>query len=170
MLICQIRFVDCKNRTMALCKPLKHGLINFGVLLFRCIYPTDYMWLRYLLYVDNMIISGNDVVGIIALKTYFIRTFKMKNLGPLTYFLSLQISRTKDVICFHQQIYVEDLLSFAHLSDSKTIDPTMYWQLVGSLIYLTMTHPDNYHVIQLVSQFVSNLHKPHLTTIHTILC
>lgn len=32
-------------------------------------------------------------------------------------------------------------------------DRTIYCRLVGSLIYLTMTHPDISHVIQVVSQF-----------------
>ena len=45
-----------------------------------------------LIYVDDMIISGNDVVGISNLKSHLMRTFKMNGLGFLTYFLGLEVS------------------------------------------------------------------------------
>ncbi|XP_059630984.1 uncharacterized mitochondrial protein AtMg00810-like [Cornus florida] len=142
-----------------------------------------------LLYVDDMIITGNDVSGITSLKTYLMRSFKMKDLGPLTYFLGLEISRSKAGVSIRQKKYAEDVLSLAHLTDSKLCDtplelkaklrkddgsplpdPTMHRRLVGSLIYLTMTRPDVSHAVQIVSQFVSNPHKPHLAAVHRILC
>lgn len=43
-----------------------------------------------------MIISGNDVVGIFDLKNHLMLTFKMKDLGSLTYFLGLDVSRNMD--------------------------------------------------------------------------
>ena len=54
-----------------------------------------------LLYVDDMIISGNDISGISTLKSYLMRNFKMKDLGPLTYFLGLEISRSDGGIHIH---------------------------------------------------------------------
>lgn len=51
-----------------------------------------------LIYVDDMIISGNDTTGIKECKSYLCRHFKMKDLGPLTYFLGLEVSRTSDGI------------------------------------------------------------------------
>ena len=69
-----------------------------------------------------MIISGNDTVGISELKTHLMRTFKMKDLGSLTYFLGLQVSRSKDGIRINQTKYVDDLIKSARLSDAKTFD------------------------------------------------
>lgn len=114
-----------------------------------------------LLYVDDMIISGNDTKGIKDLNGHLMHSFKMKDLKHLTYFLGLEISRSNEgicIICNHQRIYVEDLLASAHHSDCKTTnpwtqcknslrwspmsDPSMYRCLVGSLLYLIMTQPD----------------------------
>ena len=35
-------------------------------------------------YVDDMILNGNDAIGIKELKIHLLRTFKMKDLGPQT--------------------------------------------------------------------------------------
>ena len=141
-----------------------------------------------LLYVDDMIITGNDAHGIIALKSYLMHHFKMKDLGHLTYFLGLEISHTQSGININQKKYAEDLLSLAHLIDSRILDtpmelnsklhkdegnhlpnPTIYKKLVGSLIYLTMTRPDISYAVHIVSQFVGNPYKLHLTAVHRIL-
>lgn len=74
-----------------------------------------------LLYVDDIIINGNEASGITAFNTCLMRTFKMKDLGALIYFLGL-ISHTKGGIRIHQRKYAEDLLSLAHLTDSKITD------------------------------------------------
>lgn len=72
-----------------------------------------------LLYVDDMILSGNDAIGIKELKTHLMRTFKMKDLGPQTYFLGLEISRTKEGIGVNQRKYAEDLLASARLTNAR---------------------------------------------------
>lgn len=123
-----------------------------------------------LLYVDDMIISGNDVVGISVLKTHLMRTFNMKDLVALTYFLGLEVSRNKDGICIHQRKYAVDLINFACLGNAKTFDtpfeltvkirkdesypledPTVFRHLVGSLLYLTMTRLDISHAVHTLS-------------------
>ena len=45
-----------------------------------------------LLYVNNMIIIGDDTFGILDLKTYLSQHVKMKDLGKLSYFLGLEIT------------------------------------------------------------------------------
>ncbi|XP_019054536.1 PREDICTED: uncharacterized protein LOC109115219 [Nelumbo nucifera] len=99
----------------------------------------------------------------------------MKDLGPLTYFLGLEVSRNSHDYFVNQHKYAMDLVKMANLSDSKIVDtplevnlklskddgssledPTLYRQLVDSLIYLTMTQPDISYVAHIVSQFVSS--------------
>ena len=46
-----------------------------------------------LLYVEDMIITGDDTVGISSLKQFLHRQLEMKDLGSLSYFLGLEISQ-----------------------------------------------------------------------------
>ena len=48
-------------------------------------------------------------------------------------------------------------------------DTTMYRQLVGSLIYLTLTRPDISFVVDVVSMYVQSPKKPHLEAVRIIL-
>uniref|UniRef100_A0A2N9G4E2 Integrase catalytic domain-containing protein n=1 Tax=Fagus sylvatica TaxID=28930 RepID=A0A2N9G4E2_FAGSY len=127
-----------------------------------------------LLYVDDMIITGDDTTGICDLQKFLSQQFEMKDLGTLSYFLGLEVTSSYDGYYLSQAKYASDLLSKAGLTDSKTVstplelnvklnttdgeplsDATLYRQLVGSLIYLTVTRPDLAYVVHLVSQFMS---------------
>lgn len=117
-----------------------------------------------------------------------INHFKIKDLVLPTYFLGLEITCPNARIHNHQQKYAEDLPSLAHLTNFKVSDttrevnvklwkeegspppnPTLFQRLVGSLIYLTMDHPDILHAIQTVNQFVSTPCKSHLIALYQIL-
>ncbi|KAL4036994.1 hypothetical protein IC575_000575 [Cucumis melo] len=114
-----------------------------------------------LLYVDDMIITGNDPHAISDLQHYLGQHFEMKDLGSLNYFLGLEVSRRSDGYLLSQAKYASDLLARSGITDSSTtstpLDPnvhltpydgvplenvSLYRQLVGSLIYLTVTRPD----------------------------
>ena len=48
-------------------------------------------------------------------------------------------------------------------------DPTLYRQLVGSLIYLTITRPDIAYAVHLVNQFMSAPRSTHYAAVLRIL-
>ena len=75
-----------------------------------------------LLYVDDMIIIGDDLSGIQELKDFLSQQFEMKDLGHLSYFLGLEITHSIDGLYITQAKYASDLLSQAGLTDSKTVD------------------------------------------------
>ncbi|CAA0812916.1 Uncharacterized mitochondrial protein AtMg00810 [Striga hermonthica] len=54
--------------------------------------------------------------------------------------------------------------------DGKDLeDATMYMQLVGSLIYLTLTRPDISYAVGIASRFMEKPKKPHLELVRRIL-
>ena len=57
---------------------------------------TDKGTILLLLYVDDMIITGDNLSGIKELKDILSQQFKMKDLGHLSYFLGLEITYSID--------------------------------------------------------------------------
>ncbi|KAL0550370.1 hypothetical protein IC582_014879 [Cucumis melo] len=141
-----------------------------------------------LLYVDDMIITGNDPHAISDLQHYLGQHFEMKDLGSLNYFLGLEVSRRSDGYLLSQAKYASDLLARSGITDSNTastpLDPnvhltpydgvplenvSLYRQLVGSLIYLTVTRPDIAYAVHIVSQFMAAPRTIHFTAVLRIL-
>uniref|UniRef100_A0A2N9J336 Reverse transcriptase Ty1/copia-type domain-containing protein n=1 Tax=Fagus sylvatica TaxID=28930 RepID=A0A2N9J336_FAGSY len=110
-----------------------------------------------LMYVDDMIITGDDVQGIQDLKRFLAK-------------------------------YTSDLISQAEITDSKIVDTpieynnhlnthdgeplpdaTLYRQLVGSLVYLTVTRLDISYAIHIISQFMAAPRSLHYAVVLRIL-
>nr|CAD1821673.1 unnamed protein product [Ananas comosus var. bracteatus] len=61
-------------------------------------------------YVDDIVITGNDTAGISSLKFFLQTQFQTKDLGVLNYFLGIEVTRCKRGIFLSQRKYVLDLL------------------------------------------------------------
>ncbi|GKV10014.1 hypothetical protein SLEP1_g21439 [Rubroshorea leprosula] len=142
-----------------------------------------------LLYVDNMIIIGDNVAGVEELKQSLCQKFEMKDLGVLSYFLGLEVTSSDDNYLLSQVKYAFDLVSKAELNDGKSVssllepnvkltpmdgsplsDPTHYRQLVGSLVYLITIRPDIAYVVHIVGQFMAAPRSTHYATVLHIIC
>uniref|UniRef100_A0A2N9FPE1 Integrase catalytic domain-containing protein n=1 Tax=Fagus sylvatica TaxID=28930 RepID=A0A2N9FPE1_FAGSY len=149
---------------------------------------SDKGMILLLLYVDDIIITGDDHSGIFYFKLFLHQQFEMKDLGHLSYFLGLEVSSNSTGYYLSYAKYASDLLSHVGLIDTKVVsiplemnarltpldgtplsDATLYHQLVGSLVYLTVTRPDIAHAVHLVSQFLSAPHSTHYAAVIHIL-
>ena len=86
------------------------------------LHRTDKGTILLLLYVDDMIITGDDLSGIQELKDFLSQQFEIKDLGHLSYFLGHEITHSTDGLYITQAKYASDLLSRVGLTDSKTVD------------------------------------------------
>ncbi|RVW97878.1 Retrovirus-related Pol polyprotein from transposon RE1 [Vitis vinifera] len=133
-----------------------------------------------LIYVDDILLTGNDLHEIKMLKTHLLKRFFIKDLGELKYFLGIEFSRSKKGIFMSQRKYALDILQDTGLTGAKPEkfpmeqnlkltdedgellhDPSRYRRLVGRLIYLTVTRPDIVYSVRTLSQFMNTPRKPH---------
>ncbi|EMS67217.1 Retrovirus-related Pol polyprotein from transposon TNT 1-94 [Triticum urartu] len=78
-----------------------------------------------LLYVDDMIITGDDPEYIAFVKARLSEQFLMSDLGPLRYFLGIEVSSTSDGFFISQEKYIQDLLARAALTDERIVETPM---------------------------------------------
>ncbi|KAG7599415.1 Reverse transcriptase RNA-dependent DNA polymerase [Arabidopsis suecica] len=144
-----------------------------------------------LVYVDDIIISGNDKVGIQDTKDFLKSVFDIKDLGELKYFLGIEVCRSKEGLFLSQRKYTLDLLDEVGKLGAKPAktpleddykarrkgehenkpfeDPTKYRRLVGKLIYLTITRPDICFAVNVVSQQMQAPTQHHWNMVNRIL-
>ena len=83
---------------------------------------TDKGTILLLLYVDDMIITSDNLNGVQELKDFLSQKFEMKDLGHFSYFLGLEITHSTYGLYITQAKYAFELLSQAGLIDSNTIN------------------------------------------------
>ena len=83
---------------------------------------TNKWTILLLLHVDDMIITGDDLRDIQELKDFLSQQFEMKDLGYFSYFLGLEITHSTNGLYITQAKYASKLLSWAGLTNSKTVD------------------------------------------------
>jgi hypothetical protein len=121
-------------------------------------------------YVDDLLITGNNTNLILRLKKQLVDSFDTTNLGTLHYFLGIQVLPLCDGFLISQYKYVMDILTHFKMVDcnpyatpfqsevklTKTyqtppVDATLYRQLVNNIIYLTHNCPDISFDVSMVS-------------------
>ena len=144
--------------------------------------------LLFVLYVDDLLIIGYLTLVIAIVKRILHDRFLMMDMGPLHFFLGLEISQDASNIKLSQAKYAQDLIERFHMTecksaptpfllgvkledggDSPMVDNTLYKQLVGSLLYLTHSSPDLSCAVGAVSQFMQEPHELHWKVAELIL-
>ncbi|KAK1648037.1 hypothetical protein QYE76_065842 [Lolium multiflorum] len=150
-----------------------------------------------ILYVDDILLIGNDIELLSNVKGYLNKSFSMKDLGEAAYILGIKIyrDRSRRLIGLSQSTYLDKILKKFRMDESKkgflpmlpgkvlskTQGPATaderermskipYASAVGSIMYAMLcTRPDIAHVVSLTSRYQSDPGMEHWTTVKNIL-
>lgn len=113
--------------------------------------------------------------------------FSMKDLGPLHFFLGIEVKYFKRGMHLSQGKYAPELLQKTDMALAQAVsaplaqkhslqqvtgspvDASSYRSIAGSLQYITLSRPDITHAINLVSQLMQAQNSEHLQAIKRIL-
>ncbi|XP_040863470.1 uncharacterized mitochondrial protein AtMg00810-like [Glycine max] len=141
-----------------------------------------------LLYVDDIILTAS----LDRLRKHFMALlgaeFAMKDLGPLSFFLGIVVSRDANDMFLSQKQYATEIIDRAGMAncsscpipvdtkpklsasnDSPYEDPRKYHSLAGALQYLTFTRPDISYVVQQICLHMHDPRNEHMSVIKFIL-
>jgi hypothetical protein len=122
-------------------------------------------------YVDDLIITGNNTQEIEGFKAHMKKKFSMSDLGLLSYYLGIEVKQKSGEISLCQSAYAVKLLDKCGMSDCNAVqvpmdqrhklskissnppvDTTTYRGIVDSLRYLVHTRPDLAYSVGIVSR------------------
>ncbi|GJY60895.1 retrotransposon protein, putative, ty1-copia subclass, partial [Tanacetum coccineum] len=150
-----------------------------------------------ILYVDDILLMGNNIPMLQDVKFYLRRSFAMKDLGDAAYVLRIKIyrDRSKRLIGLCQSSYIEKILKRYYMENSKRgtilmqeklklsksqgastpaekqrMQNVPYASAIGSIMYaVRCTHPDVAFAQNITSRFQQNLGEEHWTAVKNIL-
>ncbi|PKU78985.1 Retrovirus-related Pol polyprotein from transposon TNT 1-94 [Dendrobium catenatum] len=139
------------------------------------IFHKNNIHLFVLIYVDDILITGNNPAQIQHTLTQLQAAFKLKQLGDISLFLGIQVIKTNTGYFLSQSHYAQELLCSAGFVDckpastpapsrpSKSVDdqpyadPKLFRKLAGSLQYLSITRPD---IAFTANSICQHMHQP----------
>ena len=138
------------------------------------------------LYVDDVLITGPSKQGIQDLKSALNKEFRMSDLGPVSFYQGISITRDRQnrTIRLNQKAYLERVVrEHGQWESQKTYTPMQvnfrpapapegyeakadskqkYQSAVGSLMYAMLgTRPDIAYAVSVVSRYASNPSEEH---------
>ncbi|XP_021824947.1 uncharacterized protein LOC110765996 [Prunus avium] len=141
-----------------------------------------------LIYVDDIIITGNNGAAINNVISTISLQFALKDLGKLHYFLGIEVIPQSGGLLLSQRKYILDLLKRSDLADMKPThtpmasstklskiggeplaNPQQYRSIAGALQYVTLTRPELAFSVNKVCQFMYNPTTEHWTAVKRIL-
>ncbi|PKU78410.1 Retrovirus-related Pol polyprotein from transposon TNT 1-94 [Dendrobium catenatum] len=152
------------------------------------IFTKEQITLFFLIYVDDLLVTGNDQHTIQLLLNDLKAIFALKQLGEISLCLGIQIQKTNNGYFLSQAHYGRKLLHDAGLTDCKLSptpistsstdcptdsqpfsDPSLYRRLAGSLQYLSITRPDIAFATNKVCQYMQKPSTKDFTALQRIL-
>ncbi|KAM2728531.1 hypothetical protein EV1_000013 [Malus domestica] len=149
------------------------------------------------LYVDDILLFGNDTAILSSVKVWLSKTFHMKDLGDASYVLGIKLyrDRSRKLIGLSQSMYIDKVLSRFEMEQSKkgflpvrhgnhlskSMEPKTpeeivhmsripYASAIGSLMYaMICTRPDIAYAVSITSRYQSNPGLEHWAAVKTVL-
>jgi Reverse transcriptase (RNA-dependent DNA polymerase) len=129
-----------------------------------------------LVYVDDIILTGNNPALLQGIIQMLDINFTIKDLGELHFFLGIEVHPQNNGLLLTQSKYILSILARAHMQDAKPNatpmntgnnlskfdgvvfeNPQLYRSIVGALQYVTISRPDICFAVNRVSQY---MHAP----------
>lgn len=195
-LVCKLNkaIYGLKQAPRAWFDKLKGSLLHHGFLASKCdpslfLLHTASLTIMVLVYVDDIIITGNSASFITALIKNLNTDFSLKQLGKLDYFLGIEVTHLPNgSLLLSQAKYLTDLLAKINMLNANGMptpmvstsklskigspavsDPTQFRSVVGALQYATLTRPEISFSVNKVCQFLSNPLEEHWKAVKRIL-
>ncbi|KAI5327810.1 hypothetical protein L3X38_027206 [Prunus dulcis] len=142
-------------------RPPGYGLSNNSGKVSRLRKALDGKVTFLIIYVDDVVVTSDDVVEMGKLQNYLALEFEMKDLGAFKYFLGIKgVYQPKPMQNHHLAIY----------DDQVPTNKKRYQRLVGRIIYVSATRPNIAYAVSVVSQFMHSSSEDHLAAVMRILC
>jgi len=151
-------------------------------------YRKGDVFMAVLVYVDDIVLTGNNPAATVHFKNYLHTCFSIKDLGILKYFLGIEAARSPQGLFLCQRKYALEIIAECGLLGAKPVafpmeenhklalaqgpllpDPTRYRRLIGRLIYLTITRPDLTYAVHILSQFMQAPREDHIEAARRVL-
>ncbi|KAH9780527.1 hypothetical protein KPL71_008114 [Citrus sinensis] len=150
-----------------------------------------------ILYVDDILVIGNDIGVLTTIKSWLAKQFDMKDLGEASYILGIKLLRDRKnkTLALSQAVYIDKILTRFSMENSKTgllpfrhgitfskdqspktseeierMRRVPYAEAVGSIMYAMLcTRPDICFAVGMVSRYQSNPGPEHWTAVKHIM-
>lgn len=116
--VCRLKksIYDLRQSSRNWYNKFNHALLAFGFVQSKAdhslfVFKKASTYIATLIYVDDVILLGNENALITKVKVYIDRKFSIKDLGPLKYFLGIEATRTPDGLVLSQRKYTMDILA-----------------------------------------------------------
>uniref|UniRef100_A0A2N9F5Y1 CCHC-type domain-containing protein n=1 Tax=Fagus sylvatica TaxID=28930 RepID=A0A2N9F5Y1_FAGSY len=172
---------------------LKQALLEFGFINAKSdsslfVFHDGSILAYCLVYVDDLILTGNNSTFVTSIIDQLGQKFSLKDLGPLHFFLGVEVIPTKEGLFLTQHKYIRDMLSKTSMDGAKdvttplstsvslkladgssSVDSTEYRRVIGALQYLSLTRPDISFAVNKLSQFMHSPTQTHWTATKRLL-
>ncbi|XP_059076415.1 uncharacterized protein LOC131067604 [Cryptomeria japonica] len=115
------------------------------------------------IYVDDIIFGSTNDHLAQTFSGIMESEFEMSMLGPLTFFLGIQVSQLE-----HVGTPMETGCKLMKIDESPLVDQREYRSMIGSLLYLTACRPDIMYSVCQVARYQAAPRQSHLNVVHRI--